>query len=449
MPTRVALVLLAVLAFPLPAAANALDLFGFGPRAASLASACTAHCADVAANYYNPGALAAVEQVELTLGYAVALPRLDLDGRRQAVDESRGVIGGVVVPGELLGVRFAFGTGVHLPDGRLTRVRALPPGRPRFVLFDNKPQRLFVSSNLAVELLPGLSVGGGLTYMAETVGTVLLSGEVAVPDEAGDRTALVTAVDVDLRAVRYPAAGVRWEAMPGLVLGASWRGEFSLALDLTTAVEGDLLLVAGDSEVLLLEGGEFDLRSRTAVLFSPMQMTVGVAWVPRAGWTVVADLLWSHWSGFPSPVARIEPRLDLSPLLEDATSRFPPPTEPVPAGFSDTWTPRLGLERTLGLGGGHALAVRAGYAFEPTPAPVPRGTTNLVDSDRHVASAGLGLELEGPLGPVPGPVVVEVHAAVMRLTRLEVPQADPAEPAGDFTAEGWVWTGGGWVRARF
>jgi len=444
-----ALLLLSGLAVLPPTAgyANPLDVFGFGPKASALASACTAHCTDASANYYNPAALAAIDRIELSLGYAGAVPRLDLNGQRQSVDASRGVIGGVVVPGELLGVRFAFGTGVHLPDDRLTRVRALPPGRPRFALFDNKPQRLFVSSNLAVEVVPGVQVGAGLTYMAETIGTVAMTGEVTVPD--GDGTSLVTSVDVELQAVRYPSAGARWQVTPQWALGLSWRGEFSLALDLTTAVHGDVALVTGDRSTTLLEGGEFHLRSRTAVLFSPMQVTLGTAVEVLDDLTLVADLLWSRWSGFPSPIARIEPYLDLSPLIENATERFPPATPPEPAGFVDTWTPRLGVEKEAGLGPGWALQLRGGYAWEPTPAPPPTGVTNLVDADRHVVSCGIGLELDGPVGPVPGGVVIEAHAAAMRVTRVEVEQADPAEPYGDFSAEGWVWTSGIWTRARF
>lgn len=444
--TRRLLPVLALLAAG-PAAANPLDVFGFGPKAAALASACTAWCTDASSNYYNPAALAAVDRIELTLGYSGASPLLELNGRQQPVDASRGVIGGVVVPGTVLGLRFAFGAGVHLPDERLTRVRALPPGRPRFALFDNKPQRLFVTSNLALEPVPGLQVGGGLTYMAETVGTVAMTGEVTVPD--GSSTSLVTSVDVDLQAVRYPSAGIRWEALPWWTLAMSWRGEFSLALDLTTAVRGDLVLVSGDRAATLLEDGEFRLRSRTAVLFSPMQVTLGSAVSPLPGLTLVADLVWSRWSTYPSPIARIEPYLDLAPLIEDATERFPPSTPPEPAGFADTLAPRLGVETAHALAPGWTLVLRAGYAFEPTPAPPPTGVTNLVDADRHVASCGVGLELDGPVGPIPGDVVLEGHAALMRVTRVEVAQDDPAEPVGDFAADGWVRTGGLWLRARF
>lgn len=450
-PRAVAAATLLVAAFPAvrQARGNPLDLTGFGPRASALAGACTAACTDVAANYHNPGALAAVRQVELALGYARATFDLRLDGRREPVDDSRGLQGGIVMPVSPAGVPVAFGLGLFLPDQRLTRVRALPPTKPRFALFDDKPQRLFVTANLAAEVAPGWEVGAGLTYMAATRGDVVLTGTVVVPEEAGG-TSLVSAVDVDLEAVRYPSAGVRWvpAAAGGWAFGLAWRSEFSLDLDLTTVVAGDLVYADGDARTTLVEDAEFRLRSVTRVLFSPHQVALGISGPlsPVSDRLALsADLVWSRWSAFPSPAARVATALDLSPLIPDASGLIRVPPRPPAPRFVDTLAPRLGIELALGAG----VTALSGYAFEPTPAPEPTGPMNLVDADRHVVAGGCRWELDGPAGPVPGPVTVEVHASAMRLVRREVHKADPADPVGDYSADGWVASFGGWVRARF
>jgi long-chain fatty acid transport protein len=38
-----------------------------------------------------------------------------------------------------------------------------------------------------------------------------------------------------------------------------------------------------------------------------------------------------------------------------------------------------------------AAALRAGYFFEPTPAPLQTGLSNVFDNDRHVATLGGGI----------------------------------------------------------
>ena len=72
------------------ARANPIDAFGFGARAAGLASAGTAVADDASANYYNPGALAFASSLRLDLGYRYASPHLRLDGKDQPADAAHG-----------------------------------------------------------------------------------------------------------------------------------------------------------------------------------------------------------------------------------------------------------------------------------------------------------------------------------------------------------------------
>ncbi|MCA9562245.1 MAG: hypothetical protein KC561_02090, partial [Myxococcales bacterium] len=77
---------------------------------------------------------------------------------------------GLVLPGEVLGIRFGAGFLMYLLDDRVTRVRSLPQQQPRFVLYDNRIQRLHIAANFAIEPVEHLFIGGGLTFMAHTSG---------------------------------------------------------------------------------------------------------------------------------------------------------------------------------------------------------------------------------------------------------------------------------------
>ncbi len=409
------------------AQANPLDAFGYGARAVGLGGAATAVSTDVAANYYNPAGLAAAEHLRLDLGYAFVRPALTMNGGDQNVDDSRGFQGGVALPGELFGRRVGFSLGLHLPDERVSRIRALPERQPRWVLWDNRPQRVVISSSVAFETLDNLFVGAGLTYLANTGGTLDIRGDVGLFDV--ELTRLDSAVDVDLAAVRYVTAGALYVG-EGWRLGLCYRQDFSLKLDLDVRVNGAVLSAPG---VPVVPEGLFQLRSLNQTLYSPQQVFVGAAFdIER--WRVSADLGWLDWSRFPTPTARLELELDLAPLNFD----LPLPAEPIAPGFHDIIVPRLGLEyRAIEAPWGR-LDLRGGGFYEPSPAPDQPGATNYVDSDKWAAALGMGLALADPSGVLPHPVQLDVGAQVIRMTPRTYLKDDPADPIGDFTAEGWA-----------
>ncbi len=120
------------LVFPRIAHANPLDTFGFGSRETAMSGAVSADVADFSANYYNPAGLARAKSLEISIGYFRADHFLKIDGKENAIDPVRGIVAGVVAPGELFKIPFAFGLGLHLPDARISRIRALPQQTPRW-----------------------------------------------------------------------------------------------------------------------------------------------------------------------------------------------------------------------------------------------------------------------------------------------------------------------------
>jgi long-chain fatty acid transport protein len=433
--------LLAVAFAATPAGANPLDAFGFGPRGTAMGGAVAATADDVSATYYNPAGLAAGDTLRIELGYTRFEPALELNGAVQDIDPSAGLQGGFVLPGVIGGHRLGVGLGVHLPDARVTRLRALRQSMPRFELYDNRPQRLSITSGLGFELLPGLSIGAALTYLSGTEGTLEVGGVVHASDE--DRTRLFSGLDVNLKAVRYPSFGLRYCPTRAWCFGVTERERFELALDLDVDVRGRI--VSGNDESVVVEEGRFFLNSRNADLFSPRQVALAAAW-SGPNHTLEADLTWLQWSGFPGSTATIVIDLDLGTF--DYVVPIPdPPGKPA---YHDVWVPRLGGElRAHGEAASTSLWLRGGAFFEPSPAPAQPGLGNSLDADKLGLSAGIAVELPDPWGVFPQPLEIGLSALWVGLVERRYQKASAADGAGDVVVSGHVLGGSASVDFRF
>ncbi len=421
--------------------ANPADAFGLGARGSSMGGAQTAAANDSSANYYNPALLVRLREIHIDVGYRLAAPKLKIGGSDLGVDSSRGTHLGLAVPGELGPIAVAIGAGVFLPDQHLSRVRSLPPGQPRFSLYDNRPQRLLLAANVSVQLGERVSIGGGIAYMSNTSGGVVLGGRLGFPN--ADDSELDLDIDVALKTIRYPQAGLAIEVNRWLVLGASYRGQFNLVSDLRVRLEGDI----GPEASPIVEDGFLDLRSITQDLFQPMQVTVGAAVDAGHGWHFAFDLAFHRWSALDNPAAQIELELDIG-QFNDLVDIPAPRTPPRPR-FHDIVVPRLGLEGQLLNTDSHTLIGRVGYSYEPTVAPEQTGETNFVDNDKHTASLGLGLDVFGLGAIVPKTVSFDTYASVTWLPERTHRKLSPVDPIGEYTAGGAIFAIGASSRWRF
>lgn len=425
-----------------PAAANPVDAFGFGARAPAMGGAQTAATADGGANYYNPAALVAGDDIRIDAGYQLAAPYLSINRGDQDVDASRGLAVALSAPGKIGAVRLAMGAGLFLPDERVTRVRTLPAQRPRWSLYDNRPQRIFLGANVAFQVTPRLFVGGGIAYMSRTVGTVDLTGRVGFPNY--DDSNLAVDIDVDLKTIRYPQAGLLWQVLPWLTLGAAYRGGFVLTLDQTFVITGDI--GPADMEPVV-EDGYFRLRSLSLDLFQPAQVATGFAAQITPRVLVAGDLTWQHWGSYENPAARIELDLD----LKDFNSLIDiPDAPPLPAAyFHDIVVPRLGVEILAGRTRRTTWRVRGGYAYEPSPAPEQRGESNFVDNDKHTLSAGVGVSVARVTEILPRPFDLDLFVAGTFLPDRAHRKFSPIDPIGDYVSAGAVFATGLMTRWHF
>lgn len=411
--------------------ASPFDYYPLGARAMGFAGAYAALADDFSANHYNPAGLATKDELQLEIGYLLMEPELELDGQNLEVDESRGFTGGVVLPGRAWDHRLALSLAIYLPDERVTRLRALPEAQPRFVLYDNNPQRIVLTTSAAFEIVKDLVYAGiGLTYLSDTQGLLSVKGQVDFLDANG--TSLFSAVDVDFKAVRYLSAGLLMRPTPEVRIGLSFQDEFDLTLNIGLEVHGDIVVDgASDAPTTLVEDAVLKVGSRNSNLFSPRQLTLATAWTPGR-WKLELDLTWYQWSRFISPTAHLTTFIDAGQL----PLRIPPNPLPVDPDFHDILVPRLGAEVRAVDGANFALDVRAGTSYEASPAPAQTGSTNFADGDKLAFGFGFSLELKDFSEVFPRPLRLDFGGMLTWMLEREHLKTDPADPVGDYVSSG-------------
>jgi hypothetical protein len=391
----------------------------------------TAASTDGGANYYNPAALAASHELRVDVAYQLASPHLSINGGDQNVDASHGFALSLEVPGTIFGHRFVIGLATFLPDDRVTRVRTVPVEQPRWQMYDNRPQCLFVGTNLAFAIGDRWLVGGGLAYMSRAAGGLDLTGRVGLP--VADDSDLAVDIDFDTVAVDYLQAGVLFHAAPFLDLGASYRGEFVFDFQQAFAIHGDIGPPGGPPAVA---NAFFALDSTALDLFQPAEWSLGFALQLTRRVLVAGDLTYSRWSTFENPSAKIKIDYDLGPFNDMVNL---PPQPPLPGAYlHDVITPRLGVEWLAARTARTTWHARAGYAYEPSPVPEQRFETNFVDNDKHTVSLGLGVAIARLTDVLPLPFDLDVYTAATFLPERDHRKYSPVDPVGDYVSKGFV-----------
>jgi long-chain fatty acid transport protein len=408
-----------------------------------------ADVSDFSANYYNPAGLARAPKLELSLGYMGADQSLYVNGVNSGIDPVKGLVGGVVAPGRVFGIPFAFGLAIFLPDDFLSRVNALPQDQPRWELYANRNQRLYIAANVAISPLPWLQVGGGIAFMAATSGTLGITGSLPVLQAANAE--LRHEVDADLTAIRYPQVGARVELSRNVALAFVYRGQFSEKLDLHAILSGGITLTPTTP---LLTTAYYNLETISVSAFLPQQAVLGASWQITPNLRTNLDLTYVNWSAYVSPVASINVKLNIPPPSFGWPPGIAPPTTPAPTtilplNMNDTLVPHLGIEwRALERPKWEGF-VRGGYEYDKSPIPAQTGSTNYIDRDRHAFSFGLGLRLMQVLRELPGDIRLDGHVQLSALFDGTTVKSSPADYVGDYVAGGHIWNVGGNVTVGF
>jgi len=433
------------------ASAQPIDTLGMGSRSVAMGGAVTADVQDFTANYYNPAGLARAGAARIGVGYFGAFHEMQVNGEDSNIDPVRGLVLGLVVPGQIGDVRFAFGLAVHLNDEYLSRSRSLPSRRPRWELYDNRPRRTFLAANLAIRPVPWLTIGGGISFLSFSSNTLTARGtlDVTSPER---RSRLEHEIRADLTTIRYPQAGIQVQPIPELSFGLVYRGSFALDNTLVARVGCEDPADPTCSTGLSFSGvgtpfpGYFDLLTQSVNAYVPQQVSLGGSWNVSPDFRINAEVTWVNWSSYISPVGRSAIRLeiDVPPALRDLV-RVPDAiagSVPIPANFQDRFIPRLGAEGIALREPGVEIRVRGGAFYENSPAPSQADFTNLIDTDRWAFSAGAGLHLDQLRPFLPGFLDFDLHFQYAFFPERTMQKTSLVDPVGDYRAAGHGFAGG-------
>jgi long-chain fatty acid transport protein len=362
------------------ARASPQEVIGFGYRSIGMGNTGVAIGSGVDSVYANPALLSASHDLSLSLGIMGASFALSAEGpgsTSELVPYSAlraNTIGGILpLPfGGVLTDRVTIGLGFMTPFDVVVRGRILYPEKAQYLLAD-RTQSVAVQAALGVDIGYGIRLGGGFAALAA------LDGSVTVGTDASGR--IGTTVEDTLVASYAPIVGAAFDIDERYRVGLTFRGEL--------VGRFNVVIRANDLGQLQIP----PLNISGVAQYDPWQIAAEFARV-SGDFRVAIGLTYKHWPAYPGP---IEPTVRCEDAEPDTDCDVLSPRDPA---FTAVVSPRAGVERAWSVQDGATLLARAGYAFEPSPAPEQTGATNYFDNHKSVFSVGYGVELADPLPPI-------------------------------------------------
>ena len=374
-----------------------------------MGGAVSADVRDGSAVFYNPAGLSFAKQSELSAGFAHVGYRLEQGGERARLESLSVFEAALTARGEVAHVPVAFGLALALPNGHLSKMRSLRETDPHWVLYETLPELVDLGAHIALRPLDGLALGGGIGFLAATHGAFDVTGTVPLSDGKGSQydAKLRHEVDADLTSVRFPVLGATVAPSSWLSIALVYRGEARIEQRIAGVLEGNV-----DAAHLFQIPVRYSFETTTVAAFLPRQIVMGTSFAPAPGVRANVDLAWQQWSRYPSPASSSTTALDANvpaglPVNLPGSSAAVPLAAPA---FGNRVVPRIGLEYAM-VGAPHfALALRAGYAFERSPAPRAQTATGFIDVNRHIMSLGTGLAFRKAAPWLPAAVRIDMQA---------------------------------------
>ncbi len=408
-----------LLLVPAPARGSALELQGLGARASGMGLAATATANGPEAVYYNPAGLASLSGIRFDAAYRDQPARLTMNGRSVGARDARASQLGLGFGLSTFGLPAGLAISADVPNTGLYGVRLRDPAEPQFVVVDERRDRAHAMVAFGIRPLDRLAIGIGVSLFADTIAQIGI--------DYGEKSGAT--MDATLKPTRTLHAGILAGPWRGVTAGLAYRAESSSVIAFPTTLHAKIGAVEGDVRV----------QSRNVVFFTPEQLALGAA-KESGAWTITADLIAARWSRMRDPNGEQSVTVTGTPGLPPS----PPAVHEEDPGFHDTLASRAGVEWR----GPHAVALRGGWAFDPSPAPAPSPTRNLVDCTRHTLTAGAGITFREPAW-LTGPLSLDTWAAWTHLMPRTVLRDDPTDPVGSYVAGGEMFSLGVSATFRF
>lgn len=317
----------------------------------------------------------------------------------------------------------AVGGAVFLPIGPVVYQRIKSPSIPYFLRYDDGPHRVVINAGISGELPFGLRLGIGADMLVDVLASI--DANVFVPPE------LFILPEPNLKDIRFegvgtvelpvaisPTAGLQYEPAKWINLGLLFRYEQNVEINL----DGNIIVHTGRANP-----NKIPVSVATSGTFTPTTVGGGVSLMPVEQLTINIDAAWKQWSHYEPPFSvdlQISGIADTACNVIDNIDQLPEILELIPEDLK-SFIPEDGVcglikqvvptkieanpynsktkfkdvvELSLGTRYGfkdNQYSLSAGYKFQPTPVPDQTGIYNILDSDTHVLSGGVGATWQG------------------------------------------------------
>ena len=343
-----------------------------GGRAAAMGTAFVGLADDLSAFAYNPAGLALLNPERQLYGGATLVAPATTYRNPAGQPESTELQ--IFAPPHLYYLPKAaspgwrFGIGVFAPFGVGGR-KWSSHGLTRYASTESLIGTLAINPTLAGRLAPALHAGFGLDLMLVRSLSRLKADQSLLG--AGDGNVKIQSSGAGLGF----NAGLHYAPSPNWSIGAAYRSKIRVRL------KGDLHLRDLAPPLQPIVGGSAFNSDISSPMTFPDIISLGIAFrLPRATLTFDAEQI--RWSSFRNQELNL--KREAPPVAADSST---------PLDWRNIWTLRAGIEVPLS----GATALRAGYAYVPSPIPEHTLSPAAPDGAMHHLSIGFGHKLRDGL----------------------------------------------------
>ena len=336
-------------------------------KAMGMANAFTAQADNPSALYYNPAGITQLSPTQVSLGSLVInVPQTEFVGSTELGSGTEKAKRDIFIVPTFYVTHAIEGTPVTLGFG-INSIYPLAKTWDDGSIFRHFIQDIAIKPinfqpTIAYKVNDSLSVAAGvdMTYAQVSLRKVaynpLTSTDIGVLSTDG------TATDFGYN------MGLMWKPCTNIKVGVNYRSAIKLHID------GDANLLAPSAS----QGSpSVSLNSPAATSIKlPSSLALGVSWKPNEKVTLEIDAERTNWSSYQN--------LNLI-FTSQAFSGLS--NKPNIKNWKDVWAYRVGGQYALTPN----LDLRAGYAYDNTPAPDATVAPELPDADRHNFSVGVGI----------------------------------------------------------
>jgi long-chain fatty acid transport protein len=385
-------VLFAVALLSTVSLANGLNLNSLGSRALAMGGAFVGLADDFSAIYWNPAGLASFKAKSFGFygtdiipsgTYKLIIPSFVPPPypTGQVVDaatKTKHYLGGMAVYVHPIAENVVGAIGVYTPSGLGSDWPSQDlsflsyPYQSTTIEWRSKIGLITIAPTLAVKVNDMLSLGASVNVNYGMFDISMWAGKTLLPPD------YITEFDLG----QYEESETGWGL--GATLGLLFKPHqmFSLGATFRTA---SAVKFSGDAKIsnLVLIGQAGDSEMERTVTW-PEWLAIGAAFFPMDNLTITADIQYTHWKRIET--IKTDYTNSIWKVLMTTSGK-----DTMPMYWQDATQIRFGAEYKAN----EALAIRAGYYIDPSPAPDKTMNILLPNYDFNVLTFGIGYNLNG------------------------------------------------------